>query len=148
MGVIDKAVKWAVGIANDDSHGYDQAHRNGPDYDCSSLVCTAYNKAGLNIDVNGSTQSMYSMFTKAGFSDVKSQCNLNTGAGLKRGDVLLNVSSHACLVASDNGAQIVNASINENGKETGGKTGDQTGREIYVRGYYKHSRGWDYVLRY
>ena len=38
---IDKAVTWAVGIANDNSHGYDQADRWGPDYDCSSLVIQA-----------------------------------------------------------------------------------------------------------
>ena len=37
--VIEKAVEWAISIANDNSHGYDQAHRDGPDYDCSSLIC-------------------------------------------------------------------------------------------------------------
>ena len=46
--VIEKAVEWAISIANDNSHGYDQAHRDGPDYDCSSLICWAYYNAGLN----------------------------------------------------------------------------------------------------
>ena len=46
--IIEKAVEWAVAIAKDDSHGYDQAHRDGPDYDCSSLLCWAYYNAGLN----------------------------------------------------------------------------------------------------
>jgi hypothetical protein len=36
------AINWAVAIANDDSHGYDQTNRWGPDYDCSSLVIQAY----------------------------------------------------------------------------------------------------------
>ena len=30
--------EWALQIANDDSHGYSQCNRTGPDYDCSSLV--------------------------------------------------------------------------------------------------------------
>ena len=31
-------LQWAIDIANDDSHGYSQCNRLGPDYDCSSLV--------------------------------------------------------------------------------------------------------------
>ena len=46
MGVIDKAVQWAVDIANDSSHGYDQGSRWGPDYDCAALVIAAYEYAG------------------------------------------------------------------------------------------------------
>ena len=30
--VINKALAWAMAIAADDSHGYDQANRDGPDY--------------------------------------------------------------------------------------------------------------------
>ena len=40
--VIESAVNWAVGIANDNSHGYDQNSRWGVDYDCSSLVISAF----------------------------------------------------------------------------------------------------------
>ena len=36
--IIDSAVAWAISIANDDTHGYDQTDRWGPDYDCSSLL--------------------------------------------------------------------------------------------------------------
>ena len=43
---LEKACNWAVGIANDDSHGYDQKHRWGtPDYDCSSLVISAFQES-------------------------------------------------------------------------------------------------------
>ena len=38
------------------------------------------------------------------------------------------------------------AHIDENGRATGGKAGDQTGREVCVRAYYVHSKGWR-VLR-
>ena len=48
MSVIETAVNWAIGIANDNSHGYDQGSRDGPNYDCSSLLSWAYHNAGLN----------------------------------------------------------------------------------------------------
>ena len=42
MDVIESAAAYAQNIAADDSHGYDQAGRWGPDYDCSSLVISAF----------------------------------------------------------------------------------------------------------
>ena len=42
MSVRENACAWARAIAYDDAHGYDQGSRWGPDYDCSSLVITAY----------------------------------------------------------------------------------------------------------
>lgn len=146
--VIDKAVSWAIQIAKDDSHGYDQAGRNGPDYDCSSLVINAYKQAGAKVGSASYTGDMYKVFTANGFKDVTGQINLSTGSGLKKGDVLLNVSEHASLVIEDGGKR-VNASRNENGQYTGGKTGDQTGNEISIKAYSNYYiGGWDYVLRY
>ena len=43
-----KAVETAIRIAKDDSHGYSQLNRQGPDYDCSSLVLYCYSSAGAN----------------------------------------------------------------------------------------------------
>ena len=79
-----------------------------------------------------------------GFEDVTGSVDLSTGAGLERGDVLLNHVHHTALYIG--GGQIVQASINEYGTTTGGQTGDQTGREIYTRGYYNYP--WNCVLRY
>ena len=42
MTKTEKAVTWAIRIANDPAHGYDQDNRWGPDYDCSSLVISAW----------------------------------------------------------------------------------------------------------
>ena len=42
MTKIEKAVTWALAIANDNTHGYDQQYRWGPDYDCSSLIISAW----------------------------------------------------------------------------------------------------------
>ena len=46
MTKTEKAVTWAIEIANDPAHGYDQDNRWGPDYDCSSLVISAWQQAG------------------------------------------------------------------------------------------------------
>jgi len=145
--IIESAVNWAVSIANDSTHGYDQASRWGPNYDCSSLVISAFEQAGCKVKSAGATTTsdMKSVFLKKGFNDVTKSITLSTGLGLKRGDVLLNTSHHTALVVEDGGKTIVNASINEKGKTTGGKSGDQTGKEIYTRGYYNYP--WNVVLR-
>ena len=145
MSKVENAVVWAVGIANDNSHGYDQINRslgnaNGTDYDCSSLVCTAFEQAGIPVISKGGatyTGNMLSGFKKVGFKTVPISQR-------RRGDVLLNTKHHTALVVDYN--TICHASINENGKTTGGKKGDQTGREICTRSYYSYP--WDYCLRY
>lgn len=145
---IEKAVTWALQIAQDPVHGYDQTRRWGPDYDCSSLMISAWQQAGVPVKDAGATYTgnMLQAFLRCGFEDVTAEINLNTGAGLQRGDVLLNIQHHTAM--SIGSGQIVHASINEAGRAIGGKTGDQTGREICVRSYYRYSGGWDRVLRY
>lgn len=140
--IIEKAIQWAVGIANDPSHGYDQIHRWGPDYDCSSLVISAYRAAGLELKGATYTGNMRAAFIKNGFKSIP----YKKGMSLFRGDVLLNEKHHTALYIGD--GKIVQASINEKGKITGGKTGDQTGGEIAVRSFYEYKYGWDYILRF
>lgn len=144
MNVIDKAINWAVSIANDNSHGYDQLHRWGPDYDCSSLLISAWQQAGVPVQANGATYTgnMKNVFVKCGFEAIK----FSRSVSLKRGDVLLNEKHHTAMYIGD--GKVVMASINEQGKAVGGRTGDQTGREILTCNYYIPSYGWDYVLRY
>lgn len=143
---INKAIVWAVGIANDDTHGYDQGNRWGPDYDCSSLMCQAWQNAGVPVKTNGAsyTGDMYAGFMKSGFNDVTSQVDMVSGSGLKRGDVMLKPGSHTGMYIGNN--MMVHASINEFGDITGGQTGDQTGNEICTRSYY--NKPWTYILRY
>ena len=143
--IADAAAAWAEQIAADDSHGYDQHNRWGPDYDCSSLVISAYRAAGVALQCTY-TGNMYQDMIVKGFEDVTGKVNLNTGAGLQRGDVLLNVASHTAICCG--GGMIVQASINEYGMTVGGASGDQNGREIAKRSYYLYSGGWDVVLRY
>lgn len=138
MADILKAVKFMIDIANDNTHGYDQTRRNGPDYDCSSLVATALNKAGFDVSLTSWTGNLYSQLKKCGFKPCSSPW--------KAGDVHLKVGKH--VVMSIDSGRIAHASINEKGTPTGGKTGDQTGKEICIRDYYTYSGGWDYHLRY
>lgn len=143
MSIIENAVNWMVDIANDDNHGYDQGSRWSPDYDCSSLVISAWKQAGVNLTCTY-TGNMYANMMNKGFSDITSQVNLATGSGLARGDVLLNVASHTAMYIGN--GQICEATGNENGGITGGQTGDQTGREICINSYRNYP--WNYVLRY
>lgn len=146
MTIVEKAVEWVKNMASDNSHGYDQAYRWGPDYDCSSLVISAYKYAGVPLTCTY-TGNMLPDFLRNGFKDVTKSVNLKTGSGLVKGDVLLNVVHHTGMYIGD--GKMVEASGNELGGITGGKTGDQTGREIAINTYHNYgSAGWDNVLRY
>lgn len=146
MTKVEQAAQNMERLAADNSHGYDQANRWGPDYDCSSAVITAWEMAGVPVKSYGAsyTGNMYPVFKSCGFADVTSQINLATGAGLLRGDVLLNHRSHTAMYVGY--GTIAQASLNENGGITGGQTGDQTGGEICLRAYYNYP--WDVVLRF
>lgn len=138
MGDLNKAVSWAVGIARDDSHGYDQEHRNGPDYDCSSFVGTALHNSGFPVSPYSTTRNLVPQLRAAGFVDCKPP--------YKKGDIHITPGHH--VVMSIDASTIVHASINENNDIMGGKTGDQTGREICTRSFYTPQYGWGYHLRY
>ena len=135
---------WAANPA----HGYDQTYRWGQkgDFDCSAAVIQAWENAGVPVKTRGATYTgnMLNVFLRCGFKNVTSSVNLTTGSGLKRGDVLLNVTTHTAMYCG-NGYE-VEASINEKGTITGGKPGDQTGSEFLKRKYRNFP--WNYVLRY
>lgn len=147
MSKVNDAVEWAISIAENPRYGYDQINRWGDDFDCSSLVITAFNDhAGIPVKSKGATYTgnMLGAFKKCGFVSVDKN-------DLKRGDVLLNKKHHTAIYIGD--GKIVHASINEKGTATGGMTGDQTGREICIRDYYEPTykdgkNGWDVILRY
>lgn len=142
---VEYAAQWAVNIANDDSHGYDQGEKWGPtDYDCSGLVISAYENAGVPVKTNGAyyTGNMESVFLKTGFVRVPNFVS-SSYANLMRGDVLLSKGHTEMYVG---GGQVVGASINEKGGTHRGQPGDQRGNEVRVRDYYNN--GWYVALRY
>lgn len=138
MGDIERAVKFMIDTANDNRHGYDQVYRNGPDYDCSSLVATALFEGGFDVNPSSWTGNIETQLRKCGFEECK--------APWRAGDVHLKRRKHIAMSVSK--TDIVHASINERGEVSGGKTGDQTGREICRRKYYEYAGGWDVHLRY
>lgn len=146
--IIESATSWMERIAKDNTHGYDQTYRWGEkgDYDCSAAVITAFQQAGVPVRTKGATYTgnMLNVFKKCGFSDITSSVNRSTGAGLQRGDVLLNTGHHTAMYCGN--GQEVEASINEKGTATGGKPGDQTGREFLIRSYRNYP--WTNILRY
>lgn len=148
MSATERAVLLMERWAEDNSHGYDQTYRWGErgDYDCSSAVISAWEAAGVPVKTAGATYTgnMRSTFLSCGFRDVTSGANLDTGAGLQRGDVLLNYLHHTAMFCG--GGMEVEASINEVGDVTGGQPGDQTGREFLKRAYRNYP--WNCVLRF
>lgn len=148
MSKITEAIEVARRWAADPAHGYDQNNRWGPDYDCSSFLISVWEEVGVPVKSMGAswTGNMKGAFLRAGFVDVTPSCELNMGAGLEAGDILLNESYHTEMYLGD--GTLVGASSNEFGGITGGQPGDQTGNEIRVRPWYRYSRGWDCVLRY
>ena len=136
MNITQTALEWALSIAKNNSHGYDQRNRWGPDYDCSSFVITAYKQAGVPLTCTYTGDMLTDMLSKGFFI---------VGGSKQAGDVLLNVTKgHTALYIGNN--QLVQASISENGTAHAGTPGDQTGKEINVCTYYNFP--WEYVLRY
>lgn len=145
MTPIEIATQWMEALATDDTHGYDQIYRWGEkgDYDCSSAIITAWKTAGVPLTCTYTGNMKADMISK-GFMDVTSSVNLSTGAGLIRGDVLLNEAHHVAMYIGD--GKEVEASINERGGATGGTPGDQTSREILIRTYRNYP--WNCILRF
>ncbi len=138
-GVIQGAIDWALAIATDDTHGYSQKTRWGnPNYDCSSLVISAYEAAGISVKDAGAgyTGNMRSAFTKMGFEWIPGNPDVST---LQPGDVLLSENSHTEMYIGDG------MNVGAHG-DRDGANGDSSGSEISVSKYYSHP--WDGVLRY
>lgn len=145
MSITEKAISFMEAIAADDTHGYSQYSRwqsQGTDFDCSSLVITAWREAGVQLSCTY-TGNMYNNMLNNNFMDMTGSVNLYNGSGLKRGDVLLNHHSHVAMYCG-NGLE-VEASQDSHGG-IGDEPGDQNGQEILIRGYRNYP--WDCVLRY
>jgi hypothetical protein len=148
--VINTACDWACNIANDNSHGYSQSNRCGPNYDCSSLVISAFRAAGLTINANSTHDMLTGFSPELGFKHIP----WYSGMQLYRGDVLLKPASHTALYVGD--GLVVEAHLAENGTIYGA-TGDQgyymyngkrVNQEEISYGSYDFGRRWDNILRY
>ncbi len=167
---IENAVQWAIGIAKDSIHGYSQGAENatsnypytgkreGPDYDCASLVYHALDYAGFDIIAAWRNNPVYwkeydgkqetgdadtiwpdlqviGGFTKYEWKDVKDD--------LKRGDILCNPQYHVAIYIGD--GKTVEARGVNNPRGGDWATGDQGGEIDF---YDAYERGWTEVYRF
>lgn len=144
---VENAVLWAINTANDDSHGYSQANRWGnPDYDCASFVISAFRSVGFKLSSAVHCGNMKQAFIDEGFEWIpKSQIDLSTSKNLKRGDILLNTTSHTEIYIGNNmqvGAHDGTYDIYDYNDP-----GDSTGKEICAVTYNNWSN-WEGILRY
>lgn len=143
MTKVEKAVQWMEAIAADNTHGYSNTNRWGPNYDCSSFVISAFEQAGIPVKQKGAsfTGNIKAIFTSLGFKDVTNAVDKGSGAGVQRGDVLLNTLFHVA-VSQGNG-KIVHARSSDGHFASG----DQNGKEI-VKDQPYFNYPWNYILRY
>ncbi len=133
---IESYLDAAVAIADENSHGYSQEKRWGPDYDCSSLVLTSLKTAGLPIGGATFTGDMRDNLLNNGWSSF----GYESMSQLERGDILLTPNNHTEFYMGDG----------KNVRAWPGPqaTGDQTGQEIAVVDFHTNgTHGWTYVLR-
>ena len=137
--LVERYVSWAIGIAQDNSHGYTQdlSGRWGPDYDCSSLVISSLMSVGLPVGAATYTGNMKSELTARGWVW---HTNMST---IRRGDILLvhKVGGRQHTEIYLGGGRTVGAHSSETGGIYG-VTGDQTGDEINVGPYYSIWQGY------
>lgn len=82
----DEYTKKAEAIAADPAHGYDQLHRWGPDFDCSSLVCFVVESVGIPVRSAGHstfTGNMKAGFIKCGFKIIDTMAPLPSDEPVK-----------------------------------------------------------------
>lgn len=143
-------LSWLKSIAQDDSHGYSQVHRDSMiDYDCSSLVYYGLINSGFNTEQLGTTAFTVSgegaILKQNGFEELKFSDLVPDGqttTNLKPGDILVS-NSHTEVYFGEG------MNVGAHQSETGGITGDygdQTGKEIYIGQFWNDN--WQYVYRY
>lgn len=141
--LMDKALSWAFAIAADDTHGYSQPRRFGPDYDCSSFIAAALNAAGIAVSSGMSTYNEDAQLSAHGFTPIAG-ANLATGEGLKAGDILIRHGAGEHTEFYVGKLHTIGAHASETGG-IDGKPGDQTGEEI---SQVPFTGGWSIAYRY
>lgn len=140
---VEAMIAWAVEIAEDDSHGYSQNNRYGPDYDCTSLVCTALTEGGFALERFLSPGGMVRELPKLGFAVYR-----KNETEPQRGDILVEIGVHAEICLGDGACVAAHQNYGHS------RSGDKSGKEIECRSpegskcYFCAKAQYDYILRY
>ena len=142
MSKVENYTRWMENLANNDYYGYLWGGWGPRDYDCGHAIITALQECGIPVKDYGATYTgnMRQALLATGAKDVTAGVNRITGAGLRRGDILINAANHAAVYVGN--GKLVHARSSE------GNTipGDQNGKEICIQPYFNYP--WDYVMRY
>ncbi len=118
---VEAMLAWAVAIAEDDTHGYSRYDRFGPNYDCSSFVCTALMEGGFGLEDYLFPADMVDVLPDYGFTVYKKGETVP-----QRGDILVRPYVHVEICMG--GLDCVGAHKNYDGR-----SGDRSGHEIEYR---------------
>ena len=138
MPSLEKFVSIMENLCEDNSHGYSQYHRYGPDYDCSSAVIYALEQAGWPMNGALTTDHIRAPLVAQGWAW------LPPSIPKVRGDILLSEENHVAVYVG--AGLLAEFAIDEAGGIAGNQPGDQTSTEAYIHEYYDYP--WDGVLRY
>lgn len=103
LSIIDNAVSLAIRFANEKRRRFLRQENAAMKYDDSSFIIDAFERVGVRVASGGATNAMNMMpvFLSKGFKNVTRSIDLKTGAGLQKGDVLLNTLKHSALYIGD-----------------------------------------------
>ena len=139
---VEAMLAWAMEIANDDTHGYSQNNRYGPDYDCTSFVCTALREGGFQLEGYLSPRGMVRELPALGFAVYR-----KGETEPRRGDILVEIGVHAEFCMGDGCCVGAHQRYDR-------RSGDSTGHEIEYRTpegfkcWFCKKAQYDYIIRY
>ena len=147
---VDAFITWLVGIAQDDTHGYSQAHRSSlVDFDSGSLIYYGLLNSGFNTEQIGSSpfvpnDNLRDILKSIGFEEIpfNSLSLGNSTTNLEPGDILWTLGNTEVYIGEG-----MNVGAHESESESiTGEYGDQTGNEISVTNFWNNN--WQYVYRF
>ena len=129
---LQKFISIMIVLCNDNSHGYSQSNRWGPNFDCSSSIIYSLRMAGFATGSAGTTITMKSALTGLGWTFIASP------GSLQRGDILWTSGHTEVYIGGGQSAGFHSSRGHP-------QTGDQTGTEASVG---SNRMGKTAVLRY
>ena len=118
---VEAMIAWALDIAADDSHGYSQSNRTGPNYDCSSFVSAALMAAGFPLDKYLTAGGFLGYAEELGFKVYR-----RGEVEPQRGDILVRGNEHVEICMGHGGCVAAHQDYDY-------RSGDRTGHEIEYR---------------